>query len=64
MYVSTLRLTSYLPQPFEAQSQSETPDKQHNKVRDKTAEEPRYDIPLEQDFFDVCYCLLVPPSAG
>ena len=54
IYASILRLDSHVLQPYEAQSQSETPDEQHNPVPDKAAEEPPYDI---------CYCLLV-PSAG
>ena len=63
MYTSALRLNSHVPQPYEAQSQSEIPDEQHDEVPDKTAEEPPSDIPLEQGFFDVRYHSLV-PSAG
>jgi hypothetical protein len=67
-YASFLRLNFEhmpRPQPYEAPSQSGTPDEQHIEVPETTAEEPLYDIPLEPepDYFDVCYHLLM-PSAG
>ena len=63
MYAFILRLNSHALQPYEAQSQSETPDEQHGEVPDKAAEVPPYDIRSDQCFFNVRYCLLV-PSAG
>jgi hypothetical protein len=63
IHASVLRLDSHVLQPYEAQSQSETPDEQHDPVPNQAAEEPPYDIRSDRYFFDVCYCLLV-PSAG